>query len=324
MRTCTAVVVILLAVLVGCKKRDKGNERTLEEALGLTPEGPRAGKELLLPPPPATYPDTVGGKLARALDESAALVDQGYKAPKRWDARLLELANTLPTEAVGGGAPRGLDATADRKLVEEAFSRFWRSANKFPDHVWERVVHEYGLMYVQQNLGSYELGRRRCAEHHPDGIPKKGRITEPSDQVIDGHHVEVNVTNGTRAKWTRAGGFTLSGSVQFREALEVHITTPFSVAVQLRGEAGELRVRPAWALPVDLVGLKTNSVVLEGGIGGIGGTMFRVGPDVANVHYNRAGYCGLLLIRDNPKLTVSQGQPVFPSKDALTLTVIRY
>ena len=58
------LAVILLAVLIGCKKRDKGTERTLEEIIGLKPGNEGVGNELFLPPAPATYPNTNGGQLA--------------------------------------------------------------------------------------------------------------------------------------------------------------------------------------------------------------------------------------------------------------------
>src|SRR5262245_41106575 len=129
MRTIPVLVLILLAGLIGCKKRGS-SERTIEDVLGLNPGVGGVDREPPLPLPPATYPATLGGRLAEALDKSAALANKGAD----WRPPLEALLKVLPKEEVGPkSAPRGGDATAERGFIDAGFERLWRADYRLPE-----------------------------------------------------------------------------------------------------------------------------------------------------------------------------------------------
>ena len=252
------------------------------------------------------------------------LADKG----QNWRSRLDTFVKELPKDDVSTkGTPRGVDATAERALISAGFERLWRAHRKLPELAWEEFVHRHGEEYVARKIGTYEQGRTRGASLLAK--PSTARIDRPNDfDMGKSEYGEANVTDGTRAKWScpltarllDAGGMWVWGRVQFRESLEIH--SPQSLAVKLGGAVGELGLRSGPLgnpVLVDLDQMKAG--LLVGAWQAFNNNLtacLRVGPEVVGIRYDGTGNCGLLLVRDNPKLTVSA------SNTKAYVTVIRY
>jgi hypothetical protein len=333
MRTRLVFAVMLLAVLIGCTK-NRDNEKSelkptdvigLKKGENVRPDsGKKPGEiqpipgEPPLPPPPETYPDTIGGKVAKALNEAAdaALTEKTGE----WRQALAAIVNELPKEEVGPmSAPRGSDATAERAMIDAAFERFWRADYSYPHIKVEAFLHHEGVRYAERGKGTYEEGRALAAKVTIQ--PTTTRIDQATaDQQIQTEYIEANVTDGVRAKWWAIGRTWVRGKVQFRESLELDSTA--SLTVKLGGTVGEINPHTKGRLIADLVDLKAKRVSPAGrGMSAANvPAVVRIGSGVACVHYD-PGYNGLLLVRDNPELTFSISRI---RSEKVTVTLIRY
>jgi hypothetical protein len=311
-----AVILLLVAVVIGCKKRNRDGTEPVE-IFGLKIGGDGTIADPTLPPPPATYPDTVGGKVAKALDADAARMAKG----ERERGSLYNELKQLGTESPKDGRVRGIDASADRELIDAAFARWWHQVRQLPDQTYESLLHRNGLTMEERKLGTYEQGRAKGAQVFKK--PYRTRITTAGDADIPGEYADVNVTAGTRAKWTGQGHLSVSGRVEFRDVLEV--SPNHTPVARLEGTVGELRLTATFTLGpcyADLIGLKTGLVVV-----GLESALLRVGPDVAAIRYDGTGwaswhYEGVLLLRGVKEMAVPK--PAKNPDHTTVLTVIRY
>lgn len=311
-----ALILLFVAVAIGCKKRG-GTGRTGDDAPG-APQGDT------LPPPPETYPNTVGGKVARALDEAAVLAGKS-RPESAWRRRLAGLKDEVPWEKlVDGRSLVGVDASADRELIDAAFARLGRSLRRMPEVNFEEIQTRYVERYSEQKLGTAEQARLRAVEVH--GLPQRFRITDSGDARVKsglyGGYFDADVTDGTRATWTGGAFPVISGTVRFRERLTIAGTQ--GIYAQLRGEVGELRMESGFGTAVvDLAELKVGEVSV-----GAGGVAYRIGPGVRVVGFDfgianaRGDYQGVILVRGNPTFRVAV-KPT-PTDREPVLTVIRY
>jgi hypothetical protein len=291
-----ALILLFVAVAIGCKKRG-GTGRTGEDAPG-APQGDT------LPPPPATYPNTVGGKVAKALDADAVHMAKNERGV------LFEDMKQIGTELPKTGRVHGIDASADRELIDAAFARWWRQTQRLPDRNWENLIDQNGRVTAERKLGTYEEGRAKGMTVFKK--PFSTRVTTAGDAEIPGEYGEVNVSGGTGAKWSSPGHLSVTGRVEFRDSLELQAGFGASVA-KLEGAVGEVRLTANFPPCCgDFVSLKAQAVVVGPG------SVLRVGPSVAAVRYEGlGGYTGVLLLRGLKEMAI-------PKSAAPLLTVIRY
>jgi hypothetical protein len=318
------VLLVLLALLIGCKKRTSVTDRRVEEAVG-SKSGAVSGLPDL-PRRPATYPDTVGGKVANAIDDGAALAEKLGD----WRQPISALEKSLPMEVLAEtGSPRGLDASADRAIIDASVERLWRATRKRPELEWEKYVHSHGEVYVEQGLGTYEQGRARGEQLMKK--PPTGLIVSPGDLKPEWDLAEVSVANGVRAKWARLGAAWMWGRIHYSEGLEIVMFGP--IGVKFSGSVGELDLRstaPGGHILADLVDLKAGLVLPTSKADPAAPSntaLVRVGTGVASVRYDYRGYRGVLLVRNNPALPVTTQAlpPKWPNEPTqATVTLIRY
>jgi hypothetical protein len=337
-----SLVVVLLAVLIGCKRKQADETQPAEDGDATQNGGDerdppgggqtagREGKADTFPPwPPLPevpnrtlkYPNTPGGLLALALDNVADdLISHAppeTEFPGSWHNYCFRRAFNESGQAIADfpKAPIGKEkewfapagtSGRERALLDKTFDRFLAAATRY----WEldrRWNIERDLALLRRVMPRAN-NKQRWAE---------ATKTRPPNEEI--HIDSTNLATGTRwkydlyrldvrsqgsAKWSAilVGGGRVTGRVEVAGTFEM--TTALLTGV-LTGSVGEeLILGPFGPCVLDLSELKAPSVRLHTG----DDVLLRVGPGIQSI--DLAAKRGVILARGAPKLRVKfHGKP---------------
>jgi hypothetical protein len=293
-RCVAAALVVVLVALAGCKKKPATNP-------GGAPQDP----------PPQTGPAPMGAP-ARLLTDAFGKLGDAIAQDKipAYDFGFDKLAEYLP-EPPAPGRVRA-DLTARRTEIDESFGKFWAVWDTFPERMRQKVIRDRIALLVKQ--GTTPDAARAQAEKQAPPLPPL-KITTPNLDLRDKFFDRIDAdVKGASDTWRHNGGLTVTGAVEYSEALQVNCNG--DLTLKLRGRAATLALHANGRLLADAIELNAPVVAVAPN----GPLLLRVGPGTRTVRLDGNVVGGLILARGNPGLKVEGADERF----ARTLAVVAY
>jgi hypothetical protein len=255
--------------------------------------------------PPATYPDSYGGRIARALDLTVAAASERTPTvtaevrfkdlereiaafPKRVLKEEKAKSKILKPATTYGAAT---DESQDRKLLDASFTRLSKAWRSFPERLRERSVALQRDAFVRNKGATPEQGLALAESLYPS--LRVRNVYDPNEQISLGNDqpwVRASIPRGRSAAWAGIAFLGCEGTVVLDESLKIEaLNNVWSV---VEGAVGELIVKPSmlsgyWAI-VDASKLTVPHIVVSGDC------ILRLGPSTHRVSITGARYCLIL------------------------------
>lgn len=259
----SAVWLVVLTALVGCKKKPAGTGDA-------APAGDPNGRIEPATPggPVAILPSPTAGKVTAWLDRMADDIE--HDKVSGFEARL---DSQLPAPVAGVSA---VDATAVRPALDASFARFWAAWETRPERTRQKNVLDLTDTLTKQGMPPDKAKER--AEQSIRPLPPL-QVTTPNPDFAGKffNHIEANVPDGVTGDWTAPTLTRVAGAVRFSASLRVGSNG--GVTLKLRGQVGTLTVDPVVDVFADLLELDAPVVELRAK----GTTFLRVGPKTKTV-----------------------------------------
>jgi hypothetical protein len=330
-----AVLIVFLAVLIGCKRKPNTDEGQATEpgdrsgkdgsgnteSTGKEPPGTAAGGQTDLPPPwpplpevpprPKSFPTTPGGTMAWALDAAAEnLIVHGSPEKETYDTwvnysfrrafgeldkAIAEYPRAKLDKEVYG--PAG-NATKERELLDKTFARFFAAWTQYWEQHrrWEIEKSEVFLRQLRPKAKAKDL-RADAERSHPPGHEVRLDSGNLATLAMGKYDwYRLDASGTEKVEWRAMGGGWVTGRVEFNKSLTI-ATGP--MAVVLSGSAGEgLILQAGGPAVIDLVEFNAPLVRIDCGED----LLVRVGPGVQKLQIDPRR--GVVLARGAPNLRV--------------------
>lgn len=268
-RRASAVLLVALIALVGCKKKRGGDP---EDA---PPTGGSAA-------PASPQVITALRQMTREIEED--------KAPAFW----VLAGDTVPKR------PNGLievDATGWRANIDTEYARFWTAWESRPERIRQQLIRQRVEQLTKQGAAADKA--KQQAEQALPPLPPL-RVTTPNPDLDKPvfNRIEADVAGGTKGIWSQNGGLSVDGTVEFSELLRLQCNGDLSV--RLKGRIGKLDLHANGSLVADLADLQAPVVEVRPN----GNLFLRLGPGTGVLKLDGNGVTAAVMVRGNPNLKV--------------------
>jgi hypothetical protein len=331
----SAILIVFVAVLIGCSKKPKGDEGQGGDGPiviggnggGESSGGKESGGPIIIggrrdePPPPwpplpgvpagpKSFPNTHGGQIAWAMDKAATdLISHGSPEKEtfdRWELYCFRRAFKDAEPAIKGFPKVPLDkelfapwgnAAKERDLLDKSFARLFAAWTRYWEmqRRWEVVKSEEFLHRLEPKWSPKKL--REEAEKG-NALGHEVKIDDAIlPKISFGKHdwYTLDVTYAEDIHWTSLGGW-ISGKVDFKKTLKIW-TGP--MALMLSGSVEtELILGPGGPAVIDLAEMYAPMVRVQCGED----VVVRVGPGIGKLEIDPRR--GIVLARGAPNLKV--------------------